>query len=226
MMVKEHPILTTRRETMVDRLVQLLQESIFSGKLAPETRVSEVSIAKEFDVSRVPAREALQRLEEMNLVRKTYRGREIMKFSREEFRHISELKIVVDAFGVMQGSLNANLQDFEKIEAILKQMEEGISQGDLNRRLGLDHTFHDSLVICSRNPMLINTFLSLAKQVRWALPYALRFPLNPEEQYRRHREIFELFRQREAEKVRRLIEAHSNEALTRVLAQMEIKDQG
>ena len=82
MMLKEHPLLTARRETLVDRLVQLLQEAICSGKLSPEMAISEAGIAKEFGVSRVPAREALQRLEEMNLVRKTYRGREIMKFSR------------------------------------------------------------------------------------------------------------------------------------------------
>jgi DNA-binding GntR family transcriptional regulator len=221
MMVKEHPILTIRRETMVDRLVQLLQESIFSGKLAPEAKISEAGIAKEYGVSRVPAREALQRLEDKNLVRKTYRGREIVKFSKEEFRRTSEVKIVLEAFGAMNGSLNATQKDFEKIEAILKQMEEDIPKSDSPCRHAINHAFHDSLVLCSNNQVLIDTFLSLAKQVRWVLPYALRSQWNPATGYRRHREIFELFRQREAEKVRCLIETHSRETLARVLAKME-----
>lgn len=78
---KEQSILDIRRETLVDRLVQLLQESIFSGKRLPKTRISEMGVAKEFGISRVPAREALQRLEETNLVRKTHLGREIVQFS-------------------------------------------------------------------------------------------------------------------------------------------------
>ena len=218
-----NPILSIHRETLVDRLVQLLQESIFSGKLQPEMRISEVGIAKEFGVSRVPAREALQRLEKMSLVRKTYRGREIMKFSREEFRDISELRIVIEAFGAMKGSLNASQEDIDKIAAIVKQMEEEIPKDDLERRLSLNHEFHDSLVRCSNNKKLIETFLSLAKQVRWALPYALRFSLSAERGYRRHEEIFEAFRKREADLVRQLIETHNNETLNRILAQMDVK---
>ena len=66
----------------------------------------------------------------------------------------------------------------------------------------------------------------MAKQVRWALPYTLRFSLSAERGYRRHKEIFEAFRNREAEKVRQLIETHNNETLNRVLAQMDVKFPG
>jgi DNA-binding GntR family transcriptional regulator len=212
-----NPILSIHRETLVDRLVEHLQESIFSGQLLPETKISEIGIAKEFGVSRVPAREALQRLEEMNLVRKTYNGREIMQFSKEEFKDISELRIVIEAFGAMKGSLNASQQDIDRIEAIVKQMEEEIPRGDLERRLILNHQFHDSLVSCSKNKKLIETFLSLAKRVRWALPCTLRFELSATRGYQRHKEIFEAFRQRDAKKVRHLIETHNTETLNRVL---------
>ena len=224
MTADRNELLNFHRETLVDRLVQLLQESIFSGKYPPKSTISEAGVAKEFGVGRVPAREALLRLEEMNLVCKNHLRREIVKLSREEFRHISEHKIIVEAFAVMKGSLNANQQDFEKIEAILKQMGEQIPIGDLEQRLLLNHAFHDSLVICSGDQRLIQTFLSLARKVRWALPYALRFESNPARGYQRHREIFELFRQREAEKVRRLIETHYGETLDRILARPEFND--
>jgi DNA-binding GntR family transcriptional regulator len=220
-METENPLLAIRRETLVDKLVQLLQESIFSGKLPPKTKISEVGLAKEFGVSRVPAREALQRLEEMNLVRKTYLGREVIKFSKEEFMNLSELRIAVQSFGTMKGSLNATQQDFEKIEAILKQLDEEIPKGDLDQCLSLNRAFHDSLVICSNNQKLIETFLSLARQVRWALPYALRYSPNLAIGYQQHREIFEAFRHREAEKVRQLSETHFYENLNLILSQME-----
>ncbi|NIS61920.1 MAG: GntR family transcriptional regulator, partial [Proteobacteria bacterium] len=68
------------RETLVDRIVDILEGRILTGELKPTAKLSEARVAKEFGVSRVPAREALQRLQEMNLVRKTRLGREVAKF--------------------------------------------------------------------------------------------------------------------------------------------------
>lgn len=58
MPLPKKPRLTVHRETLVDRLVYLLQESILSGRLKPKTKLSEARVAKEFGVSRVPAWEA------------------------------------------------------------------------------------------------------------------------------------------------------------------------
>jgi DNA-binding FadR family transcriptional regulator len=79
------------------------------------------------------------------------------RLSKVEFMNLSELKIAIEAFGIMKGSLNANEQDFEKIEPILKQLEEEkIPKGDLDQCLILNRAFHDSLFICSNNQKLIN----------------------------------------------------------------------
>lgn len=173
---KEQFILNIHRETLVDRLVQVLQESIFSGKRLPKSRISEVGVAKEFGISRVPAREALQRLEEMSLVRKTHLGREVVQFSREEFGQIFELKNVVEAYGAMQGSLNASPQEIENVEAILAEMKEAIAQNDITRFQELSHAFHDALVFCCNNPKVIESFVSLARRVRWATPISIEDP--------------------------------------------------
>jgi DNA-binding GntR family transcriptional regulator len=67
--------LNLNQETLVDRIVDILEDRILTGKLEPGTKLSEVGVANEFGVSRAPAREALQRLQEMNLLQKTYKGR-------------------------------------------------------------------------------------------------------------------------------------------------------
>lgn len=221
---KENTSLTIRRETLVDKLLQLLQESIFSDKRPPKSKISEAGIAKEFGVSRVPAREALQRLEEMNLVRKTYLGREIVQFNREEFEQIYELKNVVEAFGAMKGCLHADQRDMKKIEAILKKMGTAASRDAVDKLLGLNHAFHDALVFCCDNPQVIETFTSLVKKIRWVMPFSLRLPTRPEQSYQEHREIFAAFRKREAEKVRHLLEVHSNNNMHRIVAKMKGKE--
>lgn len=213
----EKIILTTHRETLVDKLLQHLQESIFSGRRPPKSKISEAGIAKEFGVSRVPAREALQRLEEMNLVRKNHVGREIAQFSLEEFIQIYELKNVVEAFGAMKGCMHADKQDIKKIEALIKKMKKAASRDDMDKILGLNHAFHEALVFCCGNPQIIETFMSLVKKIRWLMPFSLRLPTRLEQSYQEHEEIFIAFRKREAEKVRQLLEAHSNNNMHRIM---------
>jgi len=209
------------RETVVDQLVKTIEKEIFSGKRPRKSKISEIGIATEFGVSRVPAREALQRLEKMNLVKKTRSGREVAKFSREEFMHIYELKNAVEAFGAMKGALNARSEDIQNIEAIIKKMVEAIDHGDMDQLKRLNHEFHDAMVFCCANPKIIEAFSALAQQVRWAMHLSLRVEGRPVVGYREHVEIFDAFRKGEAETVRMLLEKHSNNNMTRVLGEME-----
>ncbi|MEW6335372.1 MAG: GntR family transcriptional regulator [Thermodesulfobacteriota bacterium] len=221
----EGKIFPIQRETVVDQLVRNIEKEIFSGKRPQKSKISEIGIAAEFGVSRVPAREALQRLEKMNLVRKTRSGREVAQFSRDEFKHIYELKNVVEAFGAMKGALHARSEDIRHIEKIIARMAEAIDRGDTDHLLRLNHAFHDAMVFCCANPKVIETFSSLAQQVRWAVPISLRVGGRPVMGYREHVEIFDAFRKKEAEKVRLLLEKHSNCNMTRILEEMERKKQ-
>lgn len=224
-MEKEKNIrLTVNRETLVDRLVQILQDSILTGKIKPKTRLSEAGVAEEFGVSRVPAREALQRLEEMNLVRKNHLGREVVEFSREEFTQIYELKNVIEAFGAAKGCLLASEEKLAELQSILLKMEQSLSKGDLNQLRYLNYEFHDLMVNCCQNEKLIEVYSSLVKKIRWATSLSLELPARPEESFREHKLIYEAFRERNSERLRGLMEEHSYHNMCRILSQMENRE--
>ena len=209
------------RETLVDRIVDILEDRILKGELPPRTKLSEMQVAHEFKVSRVPAREALQRLEEKNLVRKNHRGREIAEFSREEYAQIHELKSVVEAYGVMKGAGKASLHDISRIESVMRRMERHASRGNMGEMKRCNYEFHDRLVSCCGNRKLIEAYQSLVKQVRWATTLSLQLPARLKEAYQEHRKIFEAFRRKNGESARALISDHSRASMQRVLAQME-----
>jgi len=212
------------RETLVDRIVGLLEDRVLSGELLPGMRVSEAGIANEFGVSRVPAREALQRLQEMNLLRKTHLGREVAKLSIAEFREIYELKNVVEAFGAMKGAFLTTDQDLKKIQSVIRAIENCTKSGDLRRLRHLNIQFHNLLVYCSRNQKLIQTYLSLAKQVRWIASLSLFSPNRPQQSLEEHKAIFEAFKCRDGKRVRTLLEKHTNNSMERSLHQLELKE--
>jgi DNA-binding GntR family transcriptional regulator len=212
-----------QRETIVDRLVELLQDSILKGKIKPKTRLSESSVAKTYGVSRVPAREALQRIEDMGLVRKNHLGREVIKFSREEFSQIYELKNVIEAHGTVKGAEIANDQDMEHLKSIVEQMEKSFSAGDWAQLVDFNHQFHDYMVFCCHNKKLIESYKLLVKQVRWATSLSLKLPDRSKESLREHKSIFKAFLKRDLQNLRSLIESHSENNRLRILSQMETK---
>jgi len=55
-------------ERIVDQLRKALEDEIVTGRLAPGTRLDEVSLAKRFEVSRTPIREALHQLSTSGLI--------------------------------------------------------------------------------------------------------------------------------------------------------------
>ncbi len=213
------------RETLVDRIVDILEDLILTGKLLPKTKLSEGRVANEFGVSKVPAREALQRLEEMNLVRKTHLSREVAEFSLEEFREIYELKNAVEAFGAMKGALNATDQDLSRIESLIDKMKDCTNSGNLRELRSFNFQFHDLLVYCSRNQKVIKTYVLLAKQIRWATSLSLSLPDRPVHSTQEHLAIFEAFKQRDAKKVRTLLEKHANDSMERVLSELKGKSE-
>jgi len=215
--------ITIYRETIVDQLVRILQNRILNGELKPKTRISEAGVAKEFGISRVPAREALQRLEDMKLIKKNHLGREVTELSPEEFKETYELKNVIEAYGAMHGAMKAQADEIAKIRSTVNLMEKFTSENDLNSLRYINYEFHDLLVSCCRNKLLIDTYQSLVKQIRWATSLSLELPMRPKESFREHKEIFEAFINKNAKKVRVLLEKHSNENMKRVLSQMEKK---
>jgi len=216
--------LNLSRETLVDRIVNLLENRILTGEFLPGTKLSELGVANEFGVSRAPAREALQRLQEMNLVQKTHNGREVAKFSLEEFREIYELKNVVEAYGAMKGTLKARDSDLRKIESVVNNMAKCLNSEDFEKIRVLNYQFHDLMVKCSGNRKLIENYLSLVKQVRWSAALSLGLPGRPKQSFEEHKAIFEAFKQRRAQHVRTLLETHSDNNMHRILLQLEEKE--
>ena len=216
--------LDLNRQTLVDRIVEILENRILTGELEPKTKLSEAGVANEFEVSRSPAREALQRLQEMNLVRKTHLGREVAKFSPEEFREIYELKNVVEAFGAMKGVLRATDGDLRRVQSVIDNMANCLNLEEFEKLKHLNYQFHDLLVKCSRSQKLIESYLSLVKQVRWSTSLSLSLPGRPKRSFEEHEAIFEAFKQRKAEELRFLLETHSNTNMERVLSQIRQKE--
>jgi len=207
MPTKSHK-LSPQRETYVDKIVELVEEQILSGTMPPESKISEGQLAKEFGVSRGPAREALNRLEDKGLVEKKDFGRSIKTFDINEYRETYELRIVVEAYCTMQAAVRSTEQDHRTIRDLVDQMGKNLSPDNLATLRELVVRFHDYIVGCSRNETLIDVYQSAGKKIRWANTVVLKLR-DQKVDFREHCNISDMIINREPEKARTLMERHT-----------------
>src|SRR5712692_1581863 len=79
-------------------LMATLREAIISGKFKPGDRLNESQLARQYNVSRIPVREALQQLQEQGLVMNhPRRGMFVNMLSEEDCARINSLRIILEA---------------------------------------------------------------------------------------------------------------------------------
>lgn len=221
MLTKSHK-LSPHRETYVDKIVELVEEQILSGTIPPESKISEGQLAKEFDVSRGPAREALNRLEDMGLVEKKGFGRTIKAFDINEYRETYELKNIVESYCTMQAAIKSTEKDHKIIRDLIDQMGKNLSPANQPELGKLVVKFHDYIVGCSRNKILINVYQSAQKKIRWTNTVVLKLR-DQRVDFREHCNISDMILDREPEQARSLMERHTTTNMKVLMKEFEKK---
>ena len=209
--------LNLQRENYADKIVKIVEYRIISGELKPNEKISETSLAKEFDVSRGPAREALLRLEEMELVLKGHTGRVIKAFSKDEIRENYELKLIVEAYCCMQGAYEATERNVSQIRKTLEKTRSFVNSENHKKRLLLNAKFHELLVLSSKNNKLVGIYKAQVKKFGWAQSFRILKYTRSQKSYETHSEILDAFANKDGQKVRELTEIHQREVLETLL---------
>ena len=98
---KEDPpmskLVTTIRRTTAADIFDLLHGQITSFSLAPGTKISEVEIAKQFDVSRGPVREAFIRLANLDLLMvRPQKATVVRRFSSKKIQRARFVRLAIE----------------------------------------------------------------------------------------------------------------------------------
>ncbi|EOM75100.1 GntR family transcriptional regulator [Rhodococcus rhodnii] len=117
------PTRRTRAGTTVDAVHQALRERIIDGVYQPGQRMSQEQLAAEFEVSRTPLREALQRLEADGLlVAEANRGMHVAPIVNSETEESYALRLLVEPPTVAAVIDHLTDADFAAMAKALEQM--------------------------------------------------------------------------------------------------------
>ncbi|MCI3923130.1 GntR family transcriptional regulator [Paenibacillus sp. TRM 82003] len=143
-----------------------LKRSILKGDLPPGHRMIVLDIAKQFDVSQAPVREALERLKQEGLIAgKMNRGSAVCEITLQEIRDIYELRQLIEGQALRKTMEKLNAKDIQVLERILDEMKRAVDENDSYRLVELDMQFHGYFYLRSGNALFLDIWNSIKTKI-------------------------------------------------------------
>jgi DNA-binding GntR family transcriptional regulator len=189
-----------KRLTSSEEVFRQLKSDIISMRLAPGSKLSEVEIAKTFDVSRQPVREAFMRLSELNLLQiRPQRATRVRKISLTELRHTRFLRAAVEVEVVRVACKVATEKDFAIIQENLDQQKIAVAQNDPDQLHELDYLFHKQICIAADCLPAFKTISENKSHTERVCTLELSDACGMKEVLEGHTDIFEALKKRDEE---------------------------
>lgn len=200
---------TPERRTNADDVFDYLYDEIVSLRLLPGSRISEVEIAKQFDVSRQPVREAFIRLANLDLLLvRPQKATVVRQFSSVRIKRARFMRLAVETEVLRRACHAATPEHHKRLEADLRAQQAAIEARDTDRFHTLDYDFHRHLCEASDCGFMFSTISENKVLVDRLCVLSLGAPAAMEELYADHGEIVDSLKARNEDRLIAAIRAH------------------
>ena len=158
--------MSVKRDCLRGQIRQVLVQRIIDGSYRPGDRLVELQIAREFDTSQGPVREALRELEALRLVEsQPYRGTRVREVGEQEMSDAALVRGVLEQSAAELGA-RALAADPSRLRVELAALRVAAAAGDLDDYAAHNRAFHRIVVAAAGNVVLLRLWDSLMLEVR------------------------------------------------------------
>lgn len=211
----------TKENTKSESLTALLVEAIVSGEIVSGSKISEPELARRYECSRGPLREAIMRLEGLGLIERIpHVGARVITLSPEKLVELYAVREALEGMAARLAAKNINKEELHGLEQLLATHSQHIDEvegASYFHQYG-DFDFHYRVILASRNKQLINLLCGelyhLLRMYRYQAPKTQSRPNHALEEHKfilhairnRDEELAELAMRRHIAGSRKLIE--------------------
>jgi DNA-binding GntR family transcriptional regulator len=197
---------TNENATVAARITEAIAERIIAGTLKPDMPLRQDHVAREFNSSHVPVREAFRQLEAQYLVvALPRRGVRVAPLDATSIREISEMRAALEVVALRHAAPRLAPADFARIELALI---EGENAETLQEFETANRAFHRALVTPCRMPRLLASLDGLQRaNSRLVFAMARSSGWRPRSN-QDHRLIVQALRARDLEQASNLLARH------------------
>ncbi|WP_167138027.1 GntR family transcriptional regulator [Diaminobutyricimonas sp. TR449] len=188
-----------RPEALVDYATRRIKTSLATGEIAAGARLSPTALAKQFELSHIPVREALSSLAAMGyVVHQRGRGFFARELTSEDLADIYWLREVLETEAYRRGIPNLTDEDIAEMAQLVEQMSQKLDPESRDEYLAMNRRFHFIPFRRSGSRRLVR-FLNYL----WdsAQPYAHLGEVNSAEGHAEHVALVKILDSRDAEAV-------------------------
>ena len=148
--------MATAYRTMKEIAYDAIREAILSGRFPPGQRLVADELAQEFGTSRMPVREALQRLENAGLVSITpHRGAVVNELSEQEIVEVYHIRAVLEGLAARLAAPRLGPADYDRLNALIDDMAStSTAEPDLEQLLRGNRDLHEIIWQAAQAPRL------------------------------------------------------------------------
>ncbi len=147
-----------KKSTLINDIAVLLRQSITTGTIPPNTRLTEQDLSRQLSVSRGSLREALRILESEGLVVDIPRhGFYVVSLSTRDIEEVYSLRLMLELEALKRVMKNITAKDLEALQDLLFKMNEAARLGDRYQVVKLDLDFHRYLWKIADHKLLLQT---------------------------------------------------------------------
>lgn len=193
-------------KTKVDIVYENLLLGIENGKYAPGERLIISQLAKEYEVSEIPVREAIRRLESEGYIRiSANQGAVVFHFTPEQIEEIVSIRAVLEAYATRLACDVLTEKDYKNLRRINQELREA---SELNRISQLNYEFH--MYMYERLPQkeLCKMIAELWEKYRITRKIFQFDPDRRQNSCEKHEKIIVLMEQKRHEEVEQFVRTH------------------
>jgi DNA-binding GntR family transcriptional regulator len=213
---------TTQVEKTATVLIRKIRDAILDDHFKPGDWLPELDLAKRFEVSRSPIREALQALEkEGTVITEPYKGAVVRPLSPEEVLDIAELRLAVITLAAKAAYRHLSPADFDLAYGLGKQITRSNSAKEhfeCNRR------FWEILFEGHRRPIRWEVFRQLDDRMARYYPLFHKLFPDPAKRPRQREVLIEFLRKGEVDEAVRAFKKPYLEVVHRIMDHLQTEE--
>ncbi len=201
---------TIPRQSLTSAVAEKLRDKIVRGELQEGEQLRQDAIANEFQVSRIPVREALRQLEAEGLITIVlHRGAVVSSLSPTDILEVFQMRALLEAEVLRASVPNLTEAQLKAAEEILGRYDQALwKEGDVGSWGRLNWEFHSALYAGAERPQFMSVIKTLNYRGERYIRLQLYLTREMERAKHEHRMLLELCRARNVEAAVDLIKRH------------------
>lgn len=200
------------KESYSIQIYDILKDQIINNLRPPGSKIKIEEIEKEYEISKTPLKEALNKLKYEGYVTvKPRSGTYVAEPSTEEIIQVYDLRQAIEWKAIQLAVPNIPTAELLKLKKDVLYAEEKIQEGEYSYFFDTDIRLHKMIIDYANNKYIENVKDTIDGHIQWFRILGATKKSRPHKSSVRHQEIIEAILERDIEKSAELIKIHLEE---------------